>query len=201
MTNYEFDNAEFRCTDEIEVRKYFGREKEHVEWVNFNRREVNGYRPSEIIRHIKTKEPMQEKKNDGYTLNKDPKINFENSVDAYVKTLLYMWSDYVDEDPAFSPFYGHWAGDDKAGIYCYEDVFSISLSDIIYCVENSIGYRDYAKWQEYCIEAAEWGFTTPNLRAWMDCCPRVSEDTFERLRQQKAQLQRMVEEEKERIGC
>ena len=53
MTNEEFDNADFRCTDEIEVRKYFGREKEPVEWVNFNRREVNGYRPSEIIRHIK----------------------------------------------------------------------------------------------------------------------------------------------------
>jgi len=53
MTEEEFDQADFCCTDQIEVRHYFGHAIEDVKWVDFGRREVNGYVPIEIIRHIK----------------------------------------------------------------------------------------------------------------------------------------------------
>ena len=127
------------------------------------------------------------------TLNKNLKPNFEAAVDDYVNALLYMWSDYDKEDLAFSPFYGHWAGDDKAGIYCYEDCFFISLSDIILCVEKEVSYNDYMEWVDYCTQAHEFGFDEPNLRSWLNGCPRVPQETFEALRGRKQQLEDLVE--------
>lgn len=53
MTNDEFDNADFNSGDKVEVRKYFGKEVQSVEFVDFDRRRVNGYCATEIIKHIK----------------------------------------------------------------------------------------------------------------------------------------------------
>lgn len=126
-------------------------------------------------------------------LNKNLKPNFEAAVDDYVNALLYMWSDYDKEDPTFSPAYGYWVGDDKSGVYCYEDWFYISLTDIIYCVENKVSHDEYQEWQDYCVEAAEFGFDTPNLKSWHKGCPRVPQETFEKLRGYKSQLSDLVE--------
>ena len=54
-------------------------------------------------------------------------------------------------------------------------------------------------WEDYCLDAYEFKFTTPNLRAWHKGCPRTPPETFERLRQLKADLDKAVEEEKERM--
>lgn len=53
MTNEEFDNTRFGCNDEIVVRRYLSRFIEKVEYVNFERRTINGYQALEIISHIK----------------------------------------------------------------------------------------------------------------------------------------------------
>ena len=37
------------------------------------------------------------------TINKNLKQDFEKAVDAYVDALLYMWSDYDNDDPSFIP--------------------------------------------------------------------------------------------------
>lgn len=60
MTNEEFDRADFRSDDQIEIRRYFRHTIEDVKWVDFDRREVNGYRPIEIIRHIKKNQENEE---------------------------------------------------------------------------------------------------------------------------------------------
>ena len=57
MTNEEFDNTDFRQGDKILVRKYFGREVEEIEYINFSRRRVNGYTANEIIKTYKPKDP------------------------------------------------------------------------------------------------------------------------------------------------
>lgn len=48
MTNEEFDKEQFRVGDEIVFKKYYFRERE----INFDRRTINGYYPSEIIEII-----------------------------------------------------------------------------------------------------------------------------------------------------
>ena len=125
--------------------------------------------------------------------NKPLKNDLTAAVDAYVDALLSMWSDYDADDPQLSPAYGHWAGDDPTGVYCYEDMFSITLTDVVYCVDNGVPMQEYLDWQDYCVEAAQWGFTTPNLRSWHTGCPRVPEETFATLRGRKQQLDDLVE--------
>jgi hypothetical protein len=55
------------------------------------------------------------------------------------------------------------------------------------------------EWEEYCCDAAEFGFDTPNLRSWVRGCPRTSAKTFEMLRKIKADLNAAVDEEKKRV--
>lgn len=133
-------------------------------------------------------------------LNKNLKPNFEAAVDDYVNALLYMWSDYDKEDPTFSPAYGYWVGDDKSGVYCYEDWFYISLTDIIYCVENKVSHDEYQEWQDYCVEAAEFGFDTPNLKSWHKGCPRVPQETCDELNRRRRELDALVEYVKHNSG-
>lgn len=52
MTNEEFDRSTFSRRDEITVRRYFRTETERVEWVDFEKRLVNGYKAAEIVEHI-----------------------------------------------------------------------------------------------------------------------------------------------------
>ena len=86
------------------------------------------------------------------------------------------------------------------GVFDYGfGMFTINMDDIIYCVLGDITREQYIEWQEYCCDAAEFGFDTPNLRSWIMGCPRTSKETFDTLRKLKQDLQDAVEEEKKRI--
>lgn len=126
-------------------------------------------------------------------INKNLKQDFERAVDAYVDALLYMWSDYDNDDPSFTPIYGYWVGDDKSGVYCHGDDTFINLSDIILCVEKEVSYNDYREWVDYCTQAHEFGFDEPNLRSWLNGCPRVPQETFDKLQNMKENLESLVE--------
>jgi hypothetical protein len=126
-------------------------------------------------------------------INKNLRQDFEKAVDAYVDALLYMWSDYDNDDPSFTPIYGYWVGDDKSGVYCYGDDTFINLSDIILCVEKDVSYNDYMEWVDYCTQAREFGFDEPNLRSWLNGCPRVPQETFDKLQNMKENLESFVE--------
>ena len=127
------------------------------------------------------------------TINKNLKQDFEKAVDAYVDALLYMWSDYDNDDPAFTPKYGYWVSEDKSGVYGYGDDTFINLSDIILCVEKEVSYNDYREWVDYCTQAHEFGFDEPNLRSWLNGCPRVPQETFDKLQNMKENLESLVE--------
>ena len=125
--------------------------------------------------------------------NKNLKQDFEKAVDAYVDALLYMWSDYDNDDPSFTPIYGYWVGDDKSGVYCYGDDTFINLSDIILCVEKEVSYNDYMEWVDYCTQAHEFGFNEPNLRSWLNGCQRVPQESFDKLHNMRENLESLVE--------
>ena len=117
---------------------------------------------------------------------------WEQACNDYLAELLRMWE--LDWE------YGYWIGDEVGGVYDYADgVMTINMDDIIYCVEHDVEYKEYMAWQEYICEAAEFGFDTPNLRSWHRGCPRTPPEVFERLRGIKADLDKAVKEEKERI--
>jgi len=131
-----------------------------------------------------------EKTKDG--IKKMLKDQWEKACNGYLVELLRMWE--------LDAHYGYWIGDEVGGVYDYADgVMTINMDDIIYCVEHDVEYKEYMAWQEYICEAAEFGFDTPNLRAWCRGCPRTPQEVFDHLRELKAKLDKAVEDEIERM--
>lgn len=119
------------------------------------------------------------------------KEQFEQACNGYLCELISMWE--------LNAYYGYWIGEEVGGVYDYGGMFTINMEDIIYCVEHDVTALQYQEWQDYICDAAEFGFVTPNLRSWMNGCPRTSAETFEKLRKLKADLNNAVEEEKKRM--
>ena len=119
------------------------------------------------------------------------KKQYEKACNGYLTELLRMWE--------LDAHYGYWSGDEPGTIYHYGDTHNLTMEEIIYIVENDIEEDDVLAWEDYCLDAYEFKFTTPNLRSWHMGCHRTPTETFDRLRQLKADLDKAVEEEKQRI--
>lgn len=118
--------------------------------------------------------------------------NFEKAVKGYTDALLSLWD--LDER------YIYWVSDAVGGILAVNDDYFINLDDIIFCVENDVSFEEVIRWQDYCVEASSLGFTVPNLSSWVRGCPRVPDETFEKLRQAKQTVSDIINEEKERLS-
>ena len=119
------------------------------------------------------------------------KEQWEKACNGYLVELLRMWE--------LDAHYGYWIGDEVGSVYDYGETHDLSMEDIIYIVENDIEEDEVLAWEDYCLDAYEFKFTTPNLQSWHMGCPRTPPETFERLRALKADLNKAVEEEKQRI--
>jgi hypothetical protein len=120
------------------------------------------------------------------------KEQYDKGCNGYLVELLRMWE--------LDAHYGYWIGDETGSVYDYGDgMLTINMDDIIYCVLADVTREQYMEWQEYICDASEFGFNTPNLRSWIMGCPRTPKETFDRLRQLKADLANAVEEEKQRM--
>lgn len=119
------------------------------------------------------------------------KDQYEKGCNGYLVELLRMWE--------LDAHYGYWTGDEPGTVYHYGDTHNLAMEDIIYIVENDIEENEVQAWEDYCLDAYEFHFNVPNLRAWHKGCPRTPPETFERLRSLKADLDKAVEEEKKRM--
>ena len=134
---------------------------------------------------------MSKKVND--TMKQSLKEQWEKACNGYLVELLRMWE--------LDAHYGYWIGDEVGGVYDYGDgMFTINMDDIIYCVENDVTRKTFDEWSEYICDAAEFHFDMPNLRSWCNGCPRTPQEVFERLRGLKADLDKAVEDEKNRLS-
>lgn len=119
------------------------------------------------------------------------KENYEKDCNAYLVELLNMWDlSYKD---------GFWVGNEVGGLYSHGDSIFISMENIIYCVENAVGYDTFFEWSEYCLWAIEFNQNTPNLKSWCMGCPRVDEATQKMLTTKKLEFEELVRKTKERF--
>ena len=119
------------------------------------------------------------------------KEQYKKACNGYLCELLRMWE--------LDARYGYWVGDEHGTMYCYGETHNLSMEEIIYIVENDIEEDEVLAWEDYCLEAHEFGFDIPNLRSWHRGCPRTSKETFDTLRILKNNFTAAVEEEKERV--
>lgn len=114
---------------------------------------------------------------------------FSEAVDKYVAALLKMYE--------WDASYGYWVADDNTGVYAYGDYHFLSLSNIIYIVDNKVPEDVLCEWEEYCLWAHEFNQTIPNLDSWVMGCPRASNEEMAALRKAKQDLDDAIKETKE----
>ena len=119
------------------------------------------------------------------------KEQYEKACNGYLCELLRMWE--------LDAHYGYWVGDDIGTMYCYGETHNLTMEDIIYIVENDIEEDEVLAWEDYQLDAHEFGFKTPNLRSWHMGCPRTLQEVFDKLRRMKLEFQHMIDDEIERI--
>ena len=125
------------------------------------------------------------------TVNLELKEAYEKVCNYYKDELLRMWE--------LDGHYGYWNSDQPGTIYHYGEVHNLTMEEIIYIVDNDIEEAEVMVWEDYMLDALEFGFDVPNLMAWHRGCPRIPNSTFNRLRQMKADLEKFVDDEKERL--
>ena len=119
------------------------------------------------------------------------KEQWKKACKGFLDELLRMWE--------LDAHYGYWVGDEHGTTYCYGETHNLTMEDIMYIVDCDIEEDEVLAWEDYCLDAYEFKFTTPNLRAWHMGCPRTEQAVFAKLRALKADLDKAVEEEKERV--
>lgn len=88
-----------------------------------------------------------------------------------------------------------WVGNEVGGIVCVNDYF-VDMQTIITDVEHCSDESEFIKWYDYCLEATEFGLTTPNYTSWLKGCPRTPKSSFDNLRTIKQSLERAIEIER-----
>ena len=125
------------------------------------------------------------------SVKRELKKAYEKVCNNYRDELLRMWE--------LDAHYGYWNSDQPGTIYHYGEVHNLTMEEIIYIVDNDIEESEVMVWEDYTLDALEFGFDVPNLMAWHRGCPRVPFETYKRLRQMKASLEKFVDDEKERL--
>lgn len=118
------------------------------------------------------------------------KEKWDKVCNGYLAELLHMWE--------LDAHYGYWNSDKPGTIYHYGETHNLTMEDIIYIVENDIDEDEVIEWEDYLLDAHEFGFSLPNLPAWHKGCPRMSQADFERLRKMKLELDCAIGALKER---
>ena len=116
------------------------------------------------------------------------KKNYEDACNGWVTELLSQWN--LDASN------GWWVKDEVGTVYIHEADFSLNMEEIIYCVENGVTLEEYWEFTEYCTKCNTYHFHIPNLEAYMKGCPRVPEETFEKLDSLREELDKSVKEAK-----
>ena len=92
-----------------------------------------------------------------------------------------------------------WVANCVGDVTCVGDIF-VSMQTIITDIEMDAPEAEFLKWYDYNLEAIEYGFGTPNFESWLRGCPRVNNETFEKLRGITQSLQNAIKEGKVRIS-
>lgn len=116
------------------------------------------------------------------------KLDYDRVASEYEKKLCNLWE--ISD--------GYWIGEEKGGLFCFQDIECINYGDMVFAVNNSVPFKDYLEWSDYNSDAHEFGFDYINFKSWMSGCPRVPKETFDRLKGLKNELEEAIKEERKK---
>ena len=120
------------------------------------------------------------------------KRNYENACNAYLLDFCERFDLMLDGRP--------WLSDEAGTLACIGDHYYDFDGVIRYVVDNDLkDYDEILEWEDYTSNAALNGFDVPDLKAWHNGCPRVSDDIFRKLEKMRKDIEDLCEQEKERL--
>lgn len=112
---------------------------------------------------------------------------YETACENIVKELRREW-DISERD-------GYWIGDEIGGLYDHESGFTITVGDMVYCIEHDISRLTYMDYLDYNVRCLEYNLKTMNLKSYIMGAPRVSDKAFDNLDKLKKDLNNAIKEE------
>lgn len=88
-----------------------------------------------------------------------------------------------------------WVANCVGDVTCVGDIF-VGMQTIITDIEMDAPEEEFLKWYGYNLVANEFGFTTPNFDHWIRGCPRVPQESFDKLEALKKDLEDAIEKER-----
>lgn len=92
-----------------------------------------------------------------------------------------------------------WVANCVGDVTCVGDIF-VGMQTIITDIEMDAPEEEFLKWYDYNLVANEFGFTTPNFESWLRGCPRVPQESFDKLEALKKDLENAILEEQARLN-
>lgn len=108
------------------------------------------------------------------------KSKYENTCNEYIQSLCDLW--HCEKS------YGWWVNDEVGGVWCYGDCISLNMSDIVYIVNNNIQESVVVEWLDYSVFAIENNFVVPNLKSWVNGCPRLPKQEMQYYKNAKTKI-------------
>lgn len=89
----------------------------------------------------------------------------------------------------------YWITEEIGTVFFIGDYF-FNFDDIRYCIDNNVEEKQLFSWYDYCSEVRLIGrdITIPNLKSWIEGCPRISNDVISDLKTRKLNIEKLREE-------
>lgn len=98
---------------------------------------------------------------------------------------------YADDDP--------WVGGKAGGIACIGDYF-VDMQTILYDIEYEPDTKELLRWMDYRSRLMFIGIEKDiNYESWCKGAPRLSEESLSRLEEMKKQIDRTIDEYKQKV--
>jgi hypothetical protein len=91
-----------------------------------------------------------------------------------------------------------WVADEHGGIAMCSDLY-VDFDTIKTDIDMNVDEDEFIKYYDYTLESSEFGLNLPNFRSWLNDCPRTSEESFQKMREIRAQLEELIEKEKTNV--
>lgn len=118
--------------------------------------------------------------------------SYRKACDALVCELKLQWG--------MGAAHGYWVGGKEGGVYDFDGELALGMRDIAYAVSHGVQLEQAEDWLDYVCWASDYGFRQPTLEEYLEGSVGLAgAEARQRINAAKAELDRLCDEERERI--
>lgn len=112
------------------------------------------------------------------------KENYEKACDEMLKAFCCQYELQYEKDA--------WVAGDVGTIALIGDYY-IDFQDMMYMLNSNIAFDEWLRWYDYCLDAHDLGFNTPNFTSWCKGCPRLTKEQIQNIKEKRQELKELID--------